>query len=115
MGTVNRILDDSLIQFLRNAAVEGETLESLITDVFTETYEDEPGPLLGQFSVIMLNKLGIKKMLGAAILDSLHTAAKQGKDLYTHLDSLERSSKRRRLPIPRSKQHNLKLVGYSPS
>lgn len=115
MGTMNHVLDESLVQFLRNAAVEGESLESLITDVFTETFEEDPGPLLGQFSVIVLNKLGVKNMIGAALLDSLHNAARRGKDIYQHIDELERTSKRnKRLPIPRStKQHNFKTVGYS--
>lgn len=85
------VIDSSIHDLLKVAAVNGETLETVLSDAFAEMYSDEPGPVLGQFAIILLSKLKLKKVLAKAFVESLHTAASEGRDIYDHVDYLEKN------------------------
>lgn len=98
MSNIKRIndtvIEDAMRDLLRDAAVRGETLESLITDVFAEAHTDEPGPVLSQFALLLLTNLNLKKFVAGTLLKSLHAAALAHRDIYDQVDYLTKPKRR---------------------
>jgi len=114
--SMTRVFDDSLLVFLRQNAVEGETLESLIADVFDEMYSEENGPLLAQFALIALDKMGMRRVMAAALLESLHRAATHHLDIYGYVDRLERVCRRKAcIPVHNGITHNNRIGVHRPN
>lgn len=99
------VFQKTLLDFLKQGAVEGENLESTIVDVFSEMYDDEPGPMMKRFAYYLMLNMELKYQIGSVLLDHLHEASNRKESIYDMCDRVQHDL-RRSLCLPNTAIHN---------
>lgn len=92
--------DQVLVEFLKRSAEEGFDLEQVTVNIFDEVFSNAGegqsfDGTLSSFSLLMLDRMHLKRQLGSAMLDVIMPATVEGLDIYDLIDRLESSLSRK--------------------